>query len=957
MKIDIPTLLKDEIRDENVIIFAGAGLSLHQGFPDWKSLVLDFLLSKKEYIAKSEAFSDGLENDIISPLYVLDALTEVKGLFYDYVEERLSLTHDSQSHKLVGEISSKIVTTNFDRFLETNINFSRVTAYTSDYNMSKLLREDSFLFKLHGDVAEIDNCIIFSSQYENMYKNESLATFQLEKLFSDYTVLFIGFSFADPYVKELFEYVGNIYQGFSKKHYLVCTEDPQVPFVTPIILDNYSYLDQLLLDLSDCKKNCNALELKEVGGGASPDFDMVIGTDGCDIAPDIFHWVGREKELNLLSQSNFKVYFITGIGGQGKSSLAAHYLNECADDFEMLLDWKDFKEEDHKFVNKISLMITKVAPDLSCKDLAGLSDDELINLFFVKLGERRAVFVLDNVDSYVDLESLEPVQGIKKLSTAAQEFEHNAQFIFTCRPFIHYAGVEFHQLRLSGISEDDTLEYFRKNDVPLSKDKLKKYSSLSWKLTNGHVLWISLIIAQALRGEENLAKFLKKINSDSCFESNDSSFLAEQMLKNVWLCLKDRDKIVLRTLAESVRAETKDDVLEIVKTELNYNKATKALRALHNLNLLITKKDSDYIELHPLVKEFIRKNYQTSDRSKYITLLINYYDKLILVLKPKLSSDLSFEEFRSFTGKVELYVNKGDFQNAISTLLEIHTAISCAGYIEEFLRVAEFFFSSISWTQKQINSFSNFTQLLEQTIKDAAEFGKQSFVDSLLNRYEPLIENKSDPYIHLCSIRAYLDWFAGDVESALERCQQAKFLLQKANLSDTHDIAHTEALALRGTEVVGNVKKAMKHFSRQYSLEELVDNKTTWDGAHGSVYGNTGKCLQLLGKKEDALNCYAKAYYVTARDNNSNHLINLGYAAQWLSELLLEMEKFTESVYFHLHALSCWDKSSPVLKNQHIGMFDSYKERTDYVSISSNPDWKIEMFCNDWMSRRLEIAS
>ena len=49
-------------------------------------------------------------------------------------------------------------------------------------------------------------------------------------------------------------------------------------------------------------------------------------------------------------------------------------------------------------------MIQKVCPSINQNKLVGLSDEQLITLFFKKLGKQKAVFVLDNIDSYIDLE-------------------------------------------------------------------------------------------------------------------------------------------------------------------------------------------------------------------------------------------------------------------------------------------------------------------------------------------------------------------------------------------------------------------------------------------------------------------------------------------------------------------------------------------------------------------------
>lgn len=55
-----------------------------------------------------------------------------------------------------------------------------------------------------------------------------------------------------------------------------------------------------------------------------------------------------------------KACFITGIGGQGKSSLASKFLSEIDDGSYYFCEWRDFKEEDLNFQTKIYSLIEVV---------------------------------------------------------------------------------------------------------------------------------------------------------------------------------------------------------------------------------------------------------------------------------------------------------------------------------------------------------------------------------------------------------------------------------------------------------------------------------------------------------------------------------------------------------------------------------------------------------------------
>ncbi len=86
------------------------------------------------------------------------------------------------------------------------------------------------------------------------------------------------------------------------------------------------------------------------------DFD-----DTCDTPPPTSTWIGRNEQLSLIRDKNTKVIAITGIGGQGKSTLAAKFLFEDHGS-EMLLDWRDCKEEGntlHTHVVRIIERLTK----------------------------------------------------------------------------------------------------------------------------------------------------------------------------------------------------------------------------------------------------------------------------------------------------------------------------------------------------------------------------------------------------------------------------------------------------------------------------------------------------------------------------------------------------------------------------------------------------------------------
>ena len=384
MNTKIPVELVDSINNKKLLIFAGAGLSVNSGFPSWSSIVTDLLIENEKYIEKSKPLLEAMNSEIMSPLDVLDKISENKKIIYKVFEEKLNKKHVSDLHKNIGLLTSKIVPTNFDTLIEQNTEISNIITQKSNYNLSKIDNEDEFLLKIHGDISSIDHCVIFSEQYKTLYNTERFSTFQLQKLISTHTILFIGFSFTDPYVTQLFEKIQNLQDNYGPKHYFISNSqtdirninDIKIKSLECINIGGYSNLATYIEKLVSIKK-VNKINPTEIDCAAT----LLKDIDGSDIAPIVTGWVGREEELFSLNSDTFKVIFITGIGGGGKSALASYYLqNEKS---YPISEWKDFKEQEHKFQHKIISMIKSISPNIKSNDLIDFSDTELINLFFL----------------------------------------------------------------------------------------------------------------------------------------------------------------------------------------------------------------------------------------------------------------------------------------------------------------------------------------------------------------------------------------------------------------------------------------------------------------------------------------------------------------------------------------------------------------------------------------------
>jgi len=139
-------------------------------------------------------YEQNLEVGILSPIEVLEKLKDkYKKQIYESFEKKLSNGVQSEIHKKLCKISNKIITTNYDKLIEYNSESATVIDTSSAYNLSKIDTQSEFILKIHGDISRLDSCIVFNDDYIRLYSGNTLGKFQLEKIFSSCSCLFIGF--------------------------------------------------------------------------------------------------------------------------------------------------------------------------------------------------------------------------------------------------------------------------------------------------------------------------------------------------------------------------------------------------------------------------------------------------------------------------------------------------------------------------------------------------------------------------------------------------------------------------------------------------------------------------------------------------------------------------------------------------------------------------------------------
>ncbi|MEW4225094.1 SIR2 family protein [Rossellomorea marisflavi] len=265
------------IANDKLIIFVGAGLSKGFNLPTWKELVENILteLSKDDNFYKK--LKSTLDDEILNEIEVLEKIQEhnpsTKSKIYRKLESTVDIDlseNDLTLHKSLGEISSNIITTNYDKLLETALpNFKKIS--NDEFHLANFHDYNKSIFKIHGSIEKPTECVLFKKDYDQLYQEDNPSFNRFKSIIADKSVLFIGFGFEDPYVQATFKYIKDLYSDLNKKHFIVTTKDNDFSDygLSSVIIDSWAQLPSLINTLKTKKRGeleqtDQALSLKKV---------------------------------------------------------------------------------------------------------------------------------------------------------------------------------------------------------------------------------------------------------------------------------------------------------------------------------------------------------------------------------------------------------------------------------------------------------------------------------------------------------------------------------------------------------------------------------------------------------------------------------------------------------------------------------------------------------------------
>jgi glycosyltransferase involved in cell wall biosynthesis len=223
----IPPKIKEAINQKKLVIFLGAGASRLLGCKSWEQLGYELLdlCFKKEFInfKEKESLSKIKDNKkLISICYYLLEEKQKTGLFNEILGKALEGKSESlQKQNIYAELKdfrAIFVTTNADKYLSEQFREKQVKYEPPDFLPNEIDTEN--IYHIHGSQKKMEKIIFTVDKYIERYNDKQFSEF-IKKIFSEYTVLFIGYGLSEF---ELFDYIiqkAKVNGGKEIKHFVL----------------------------------------------------------------------------------------------------------------------------------------------------------------------------------------------------------------------------------------------------------------------------------------------------------------------------------------------------------------------------------------------------------------------------------------------------------------------------------------------------------------------------------------------------------------------------------------------------------------------------------------------------------------------------------------------------------------------------------------------------------------
>ncbi|MBB3059272.1 SIR2 family protein [Microbulbifer rhizosphaerae] len=236
-----------ELEEDNVAIFAGAGLSSSAGYVNWRELLRP--------LANELSLDIDEEQDLVGVAQFYLNENGRNRISQQLMDEIATAKQPTENHEILSRLPIKTYwTTNYDKLIEKSLeSVGKIVdvKYTNNHLATTKRKRDSIVYKMHGDIDHPDIAVLTKDDYEKYpLKMKPYITALSGDLVSK-TFLFVGFSFTDPNLDYIMSRVKAYFEEHQRQHYCIFKQCSKTDFENSQLYENAKIKQALLIkDLS-----------------------------------------------------------------------------------------------------------------------------------------------------------------------------------------------------------------------------------------------------------------------------------------------------------------------------------------------------------------------------------------------------------------------------------------------------------------------------------------------------------------------------------------------------------------------------------------------------------------------------------------------------------------------------------------------------------------------------------
>ena len=207
--------LVQAIKNKNVILFVGAGVSANLGLPTWNDLI-SHMAEKLGY--DPEVYKTLGDNLSLAEYYIkeMGSIGQLRSWMDREWHKSTIKIEESEIHQLIVQLGFPIIyTTNYDRWIEMafehyNNEFLTIKNVGDLKNVKEGITQ---IVKFHGDFEDDSSIVLTESSYFERFDFESPLDIKLRADILGKTILFIGYSLSDINIRFLLYKLNKTWQN------------------------------------------------------------------------------------------------------------------------------------------------------------------------------------------------------------------------------------------------------------------------------------------------------------------------------------------------------------------------------------------------------------------------------------------------------------------------------------------------------------------------------------------------------------------------------------------------------------------------------------------------------------------------------------------------------------------------------------------------------------------------